>query len=244
MPSFNVRHLRVGDVLIVQGYNAVAASQYLTSFFGQVQTQRGASTSVHAALVTDQRGGLVQVAHVVRTGCTIAHIGPVTESTPEDAERSVGYVFRLMHAAQEVLSKRDIRVLKAAAAQQAKRMAFADIIDLSILGSITSVFKSPKYGEGLIDWDSIHELDRQLEKVDAARTNGDAEAVPHVSMFCSEFIVKAWQLAMVKLEMQSRFLHVMDVDAVATTPQSLHGYLLSARLDGWCCMGKADFVFM
>jgi hypothetical protein len=140
--------LQVGDVIFVQGFNAVAFSQTVTKVFSKQTTKYGHSDSVHCMIVTDTNGVNVQVAHVTRDGGTHAFIeDPVNPEEfiklglepPESTKGFEGTVYRL-ESSEEIRKK---------AAEVASELVESYRISYATKRGIGSVFRDPKIGHYL-----------------------------------------------------------------------------------------------
>eukprot|EP00475_Leptophrys_vorax_P014824 TRINITY_DN21088_c0_g1_i1.p1 TRINITY_DN21088_c0_g1~~TRINITY_DN21088_c0_g1_i1.p1 ORF type:complete len:351 (-),score=76.35 TRINITY_DN21088_c0_g1_i1:28-1056(-) len=144
--------LKVGDVIFVREFNAVAFSQAMTQVFGGDVTKTGKSNSVHCMIVISSNGVTVQVAHVTRDGGAAHFIeDPLRASAFTDAGLEApsnlsskgfkGVVYRLQ-------SSKELRVKAAAVASE---LVESFRISYATTNAIGSVLKNPQVGNYLGD---------------------------------------------------------------------------------------------
>lgn len=168
-PRVSVNDLRVGDLLVVRGSNAVSLSQYVVSLFNFSSETQGNPEAIHVVMVVDRSTDLAKVAHVVREGSFIDFvIAPIPLSgDSNDPEWEIFHadVFRLRGAERQKIAR--------AAAYHAKELVKSDRISFSTSGSLLSAFRDP-------DMFNPNQWEKDLE--------GFLDPEHKLELFCCDFV--------------------------------------------------------
>ena len=121
-------------------------------------------------------------------------------------------------------------------------------IQFSVAGSVQSAFRSLMAGGFLTgNWRQYQNTSkRQLEIAWEMDLDGTTKNQPNPMYFCSEFVVVAYQEAIMSLlDRDSTILRLMNCDPEACSPMSLQGYLSNneRKVGDWCHVGQVMYNY-
>jgi hypothetical protein len=181
-------------------------------------------------VVVESSGLHARIAHVVTGGGALAYIeDPVdTDKVKEmgvdmnESKTSLGLVYRL-----------ECTSLATLAAQVAQFVLSEYSVDYGTSKSIRSAFKKSHLGSHL------EHRDKTIFKFEDK----------HISLFCSEFVIKCFQEALAQMEDQTKALEwikAVDLKASSSTPMIFEAFLRENddAKTKWKTTGKLNFDFM
>lgn len=229
-----VHDLLAGDVIFVKKRNAVSSAQGILK---ALKISSGESTSAHCMIVTQNTGLSCQVAHITTSGGVIAYLeDPLDRSKvdsvfwPDKVAELVGTVYRL-ECAQDI-------------ARLTSKIALALISDYkigySIAQTMNSLFKPVKAGGY---------LKSKKTKIFNSKVS-NPEQKPDLQLFCSEFVIKCYQEAIVQteseLEIPEEDHRWIDLNGSACPPMVFEDFLVSnmSKHGDWKHLGLLTAEFM